>query len=1007
VMTDSERPQKQYVFEEATTTKHCPSNSCIWKESHNDEQTETTSISDVSRAEPTSSTTRNGTGTSYCSIGSTTIQTPVRTILELGIIPDCGALPLWLNDTLGSRTPTTANKFRKYLSTPLDDVEERTKTWSCVTKTANCQESTLRAPRAKTSALAAAFLKKVDQSWKQALVPHSKDVPSLRIVKSVKGRWPPQASRESSTINDYGGEAKAKSQTSVMDINSTVSTKELLEAFENGNFRQTTDLSTTAIKEAASNRAKEESLLSPVSVKQRQRSFENNGTTPLHTSIQRTWRRCQSEHAITTSGRGAVGSPNPLDDHDNSTLSSRTAESSNLRSSYKIQYLGKREWGSGYVDSTFPTLVQRVVDASEVFPRDADFCDSSKHRSGVVNVGNSTNYDISNVRDVALSDQRFDVSSSIDAYMPALPHRSRDVYIPTIWQTRASDVVDGNTTGWRLKRVWVHSQDRSRVIEDGEPDYYVDESDLESALNSLLGIYVCFDINRSVDVNSIVTSSESNSSEFSNVEFAKNRWGTSEGNKDPLLKKPWRVQRVWDRDGVICCVDDERTVDGASLLEILSMDDDTTMDSLAVNRPKPGALDPEQGTFRLNDDVITESDTVGNDDQYSYTPSCFSEGSEDDGVAKEEGFEANLEVAWTNSHDEGDVRSLKLIRRKLRKVEKLIHGLSEQEGSKTTERNLSLRLQLKRQQYLNELSHEVKEMHGKQRSILGGLSPDPVPGKISVSAQQGRHSQDMFKSDGCKWGQQSQNDSTNGSEAIKHRSAIRELCTEKQLLHNVPENTRKDFTKAILPVGPPLEINPERISERNPSSVVSPSELPCTSSQSKPSTSKNLDVIFEDERTGGPDSDDCRDNSLYDRKIQKVKREMQNILKKTGEKGKTKKLYLRLKEKLALYQSEINGNNLHHNRATYAKGREGNGVPKRVEEPISVMQMTFDETDEEKRTGGAQFASQELQRSSFQSLGMERLPPLACANAGRWSSPFVTGEDDMKLIIHSLESVYT
>jgi hypothetical protein len=1042
-MTDSEGPQKQHEVDEATTTSlsSATSRACteapfvFWKDSHHDEQTITTTVSDTSKPEFTTTTTGNETDASYCSCGSTYIQTPVRRILELGIVPDCGTPPLWLNDTLST---TKANIFRKFPTTPLDDVEERTKTRVSLAKTECCEE---RTPRAKTSALAAAFIKKVDQSWKEDLVRlrQTKHVPSSRVVKSVKGRWPPQTNSKSTSANKSGGEAKAQPAPSAIEINTTISTKELLDAFENRNFRQTTDLSPKAIKEAAFNRAREETLFSPVSVKQRQRSFENNGTSPLHKLYHRSNRLCRSEHATVTSGHEGMTASTPLydDKGEDPTPSSPPEESTELRASYKIQYLGKREWGSGYVDSTFPTMVQRLVDASDVSPGLVDTHDSSqcllgKDTSDVVGGGNLTRcnrkhdrwFDDSakvdlTARGIPMTDRRFDVNSSTDSSMPTVPHRTRDVYIPTIWQTRVLDSFDGNATGgkWRLKRVWEHCQNSSIVIEDGELDYYVDDFDLESTLHSLLGTYICFDTNRSVDVNSITTSSESNMSEVSHADLAKNRWGTSEGSKDPLLKKPWRVQRVWDKDGVICCVDDERTLDGASLLELFSTDDNTAKDILVGDGPEQGLLGPErdhqEDTTRSKDNqVMKESDSVAVDGYDSDTCSYFSKVSDDDGIAyvendplDEKDFEASLDEASTNSHDEGGDRNLKLIRRKLRKVEKWIQELQEEKGGKTNE--AKLRLQRKCVQYLNTLSHQLKEIHREQRQILGGVAA------VSASVQQGRRHKGIFSgNDEYIEGSQSQHDQHIDSATRQHRSADRDRCRKKKPLYHVQGETRKDCIKAIGAEGSALELNPRHTDERSQSHVISSDLSDCTSLQSMLGTLKNLDVIFEDEDAGASVKEDYSDLSLFHRKIRKVEKEMQKIVNKNGEEGKTRKLYLRLKEKLAQYKSEISGDTLLQNCSTHATGREWNGVRKRVEQAIGVMQMTLDEADEENWREETQFASKELyamtnvERGPMTSLVKERLPPLACTNAGKWSSPFATGDDDLKVTMHSLESVY-
>ncbi|KAG7368371.1 hypothetical protein IV203_031114 [Nitzschia inconspicua] len=924
------------------------------------------------------------------------VRTPVRRNLKIDSVPDCGMLPLWLNDTLisnssfeGLTTLNSTKTFRHKLSGEdklqlQNSSESEGKELNDVSiSPARCdKDGVTRTPRTKPSALADAFLEKVQQTLDQG-IRHSKNIPSLRIVKSVKGRWPPQSRRPTLATSDKT-QAQKNSPTTVLDINSTVSTKELTMAFENGNFCQTTDLSPKAIKEIASNRAKEESLLSPVSVKQRQRSFETS--TPFQNLCDRSNRLCRSDHASTRNQRNvALSTPLLEDFDDDSTLSSHIAESGSLRSSYKIQYLGVRDWGSGAVDYGFPSAVRRCLEAPEGFSEDARASDSREWLSSQGRFDAPTSdgglplcyffedhdrrFENSATADytaggVPTTDRRFDGASASTESMPHLPNRSRDIYIPTVWQTRVSHSVDGNLARkWRVKRVWEHSQIKSIVIDDDETDFVVDESDLESALNSLLGIpdRIYIDGNRSFDLNSIITSSESNMSEFSGPELAQNRWDGSGGNNDPLLKKPWRIQRVWDRAGEICWVDDGKNVDGASLLEVFSNDENVPNDRLVTHGPEGILADPIKRMLKKDekddcvendeDDVRLEDDDCSSDDGSNASETSggsFVSFVEDSSLDLEE-LEEGLDQTSSNQVEIKSVRNLRVLRRKLGKVEKWIQELQGAKGDRTKERKLFLRLQQKCVQYLGEISTRMEEEDQERRHLVGNRSSFHLPGGISSGSQRTESNSNISNGD--------------------PHSDVGELET---------------------------------------------TPLSDTSMHSMVGNLKNLDVILEDDNSATFSRAKQRDPELIHRKIRKVKREMQKIVAKKGEKGKSRKLYRKLEEKMTLYQRELNADS-----TASDLGLEWKNIRRRVEQAIGVMQGTCEQVvDEDGNMGELISTAQNMRTSrsiapiSLSSLSSGgRMPSLACNNVGRWSSPLGDssgdGNSNAKLTIHTLESVYT
>lgn len=913
---------------------------------------------------------------------SNDVQTSVREILKMGMIPDCGVPPLWLNDTLGNSngstndmdSPSSPKTYRYKLSGedqaklqdlsvflgPLDgDETDGSRNHSSISPTRGLatDHSVAKSPsRAKTSALADAFLEKVQHTWQQDLHKYSTKVPSLRIVKAVKGRWPPQPRKRQGLPITYENAATNEKSSTMRGLHlcSNVSTRELMDAFETGKFRQTTDLSPKAIKEAAYNRAKEGSLLSPVSVKQRQRSFENNDTTPLHRLYQRTNRLSQSDHASTSpSPRAVAAFVQPYDFDDNSTLSSHNAELDSVRSSYKIQYLGEREWGSETADSAFPSMVRRGVNDPEGFAGDSNSAGSNqwlsdKGRFSTLDADVMPSCYYSSELDqrlnncakgdytaggVPMRDRRFDGSDGLGECMPRIPHRSRDLYIPTIWQTRVSDSVDGDSVKrrWRLKRVWEYSRDNSIVIDEAEADFVVDESDLESALNSLMGIPggIYIDNHRNNDLTSILTSSESNFSEFSGPELAQNRWDVSCGHNDPLLKKPWRVQRVWDKDGEICWVDDEKTTDGAGLLKVFCSDDNMPRDGLVEDEARYISVDPimkqlegdnEQSCTDTNEDVqFFEANSESSEDSLSNCVSIIGDESLDLGD-----LEANLDQMSVDRTDTDSERSLKMIRRKLRKVESWIEKLQNKRAATKNENDLVIRLQLKCIHQLDEISRLGELKHprkGKKAQSESGQASMKVSPKINFSADRSITQQTMTSS-------------------------------LESMLGNL----------------------------------------------------KSLDVILEDEDSRGSSQREQRDPALIRRKIRKVEKELQKFNVAKGGEGKTEKPYRKLEEKLSQYKRELT------NQPGVRESISGEwmNVRRRVEQAIGVVQATVEESMPNRTVGSTE------KHSRIETIPVSsprRMPSLACQNVGSWSSPLFQAssndrDDDLKLFIHSLDSVY-
>ncbi|KAL3922167.1 MAG: hypothetical protein SGILL_002352 [Bacillariaceae sp.] len=902
---------------------------------------------------------------------------------------------MWLNDTLGGtasdstfRTPTGSSKTYRHslsgerklhLSPPLGKSDH--------TVDGTAPPKTPRTPRAKTSALADAFLKKIGNTPEQAAKRKVPKAPVMKRIKPLKDRWPPQTKSEEEWAAD-NEDVDASHQVAI-------EIAPLLDTFETGKqFRQTTGLSPKAIKEAASNRAKEESMLHNGSVKKRQASFESIDEKKKPLIEQR---RSQDDPfvdgrpayddlpSVASSARAKQRKSRRLrhryddDDDDDSTLSSHQEA---FRSSYKIQYLGERQWDIGRGDaSALPPLVQRFaepenMDSVGCVSYDSSLCPS---KQGRFNASNSRDRPLSRrdrrfessatldcaPADRQLTDRRFDAASS--AALPPIPARSRDPsYIPTVWQTRENKK-------WRLKRVWEHKQDKSVVVDEDEPEYLVDESDLESALNSLLGVpsKIYLDSFKSFDQDTVITSSASSFSELEACDFVQNRWGGSDGNKDPSLKQPWRIQRVWDRDGEICHVEDERSVDDMELLDAFNDDD------------------PDNDSFFSADD---------------YSASSFNE----------DEFLASLDVLSTDGDQTEGSRDLDLIRRKIQKVEKWIGKLAAEEGGDVEKRQKMLQqLQKKCVQYLNELSRNLAKINDEH-----GDMPACLPRKVSVEVtdldetEHDESSSNDEEDTDSKCSKDQRDAMLVAKKLQKTENLMHRMITDKtsgskdeKLFHRLEEK-RSGYIEEMG-----LDFYPLEITDRMDPDANSCSDLTVTTSSmhSEQADTKFLDMILEDENSKHAVEEELRDPILLKRKIRKVEKEQQKILALKGKKkSKSDKLFRRLEEKRVQYRKELEG--VSPIKAARSPSRARRSLRRRVEQAIEMMEVTIEETGEEESNEVTGVSPLTPSASSV----ADKESNLACQHVGKWSSPLnhssrnasSTEGEDLKMTIHSLESVY-
>ena len=435
---------------------------------------------------------------------------------------------------------------------------------------------------------------------------------------------------------------------------------------------------------------------------------------------------------------------------DDSTISSSgITPTDKLRASYKVQYRGGREWNDGLVDPSFPCMITRSSDPPLL--RDVDTRFDVQQSGGDSPLcyypkDHDRRFDTSKP-DCALPgipsrDRRFDKASApASSGLPPMPSRTRDIFIPTVWQTRVSDGVDGDSTTrkWRLKRVWESSKDPELVIEDIEPDFVVDESDLESALSSLLGvpaiIWLYPTSEDDEDTVTLATEIDSDFSEFSisDRSLAGDRWGATADDK--LVKQPWRIQRVWDREGEICRIDAERSMDRIGLMEIFSSDDvmpndslsmeyshDDTLskaESLPVSLPLADALkevDEDYDEAKLNDTSENDYHQEPGDCSISSWISGHESASfvEEDPLDENE-FEASLSGPEFDDEEEDEEETtseIDEIREKLRQLEMMIQLLIQNDDSKGEKRKAYKKMQAKCVEHLNDLSSQLAKLDG-------------------------------------------------------------------------------------------------------------------------------------------------------------------------------------------------------------------------------------------------------------------------------------------------------
>lgn len=780
----------------------------------------------------------------------------------------------------------------------------------------------------RSSTLADTFLQKVTPVQKTIT-----KLPIMRVVKSVKERWPPTTA----TVSKPSKVVQAPSHLGhVARVTTTV--------FDNGQ---------------TSNFQQKQKPATQISSMKKKNSFGGQGK-----------RASSKADPFLSRDEGKILTTCDLEDEqateslatydDDTTLSS--TDMSDLRPSYKVMYSGPgalrrgREWEDGVIDSSFPTLPrprpygkredtspQRTSSSlsapnrnrfeSETMNESLPGVPGNDPLSGERNrrrfeseamteslpgvPGNDRRFDdINRASDhslpgVPVNDRRFDNDTPSRA--PHRPGRQKSIVIPAVWQTLIStgDDVASSERKWRIKRVW---EENNTVVDDSEPDYVVSESCLEEALTSLLSDETH---ETTTDTGDFLTNAESSTN-------------SSMGVSSPNSKQ-WKVQKVWDRHGAVMAVEDEESLDGQDLFEVFSSDQHCAHDSLVFQ--------DSVGDFDSSTEVCNEESPSF---QESKGPSHWSDM-----------FEDPSEGADSYSDDDESLFSLELglldpdgLEQELMAIEKEINDVLWEGGDEkeTSGKVLELKGQLRAVLQRMEAAHLHRESNSqhlrstidaKDNGDISPLSPKrAIPrefGSTSEAEEVGTSTPGLtFLTD-----EASGKGPTDELEFEKQDEHV--MANEHTELGNiVPTTETLDVDASAtaplespcptilgdatsnLPVVEDQDSTLQRASQRTSKSA-SPGKADPRYLEAVQGNEPEMDDtshlqesgIFHDSFSSSTGEDEFpRDKMLIRRKLRKTEKIMEKILEKDGEGAKSKKSFQSLDRKRLQYLKELDEDDL-------------------------------------------------------------------------------------------------
>lgn len=203
---------------------------------------------------------------------------------------------------------------------------------------------------------------------------------------------------------------------------------------------------------------------------------------------------------------------------------------------------------------------------------------------------------------VPSNDRRFDKGRSSGA--PHKPGRQGSIILPAVWQTRISEQddsagLDTPDRKWRLKRVWEMDDE---VVDDSEPDYVVTEPHLKQALTALL----CAE----------PSSGEDDEEAAPPTNFGSSR--ESSAKSSIKQDKYWKMQKVWERRGEVVAIDDAESLAGEAMIQIFESDKHETRDSLVLEYTEESKSPTDEETSHDRDKgcipSTTDDDSLGIED---------------------------------------------------------------------------------------------------------------------------------------------------------------------------------------------------------------------------------------------------------------------------------------------------------------------------------------------------------------------------------------------------------
>jgi hypothetical protein len=531
----------------------------------------------------------------------------------------------------------------------------------------------------------------------------------------------------------------------------------------------------------------------------------------------------------------------------------------------------------------------------------------------------------------------------------------------------------------------------------------------------------------------LATELESDFSEFSFSEhdrsLAGDRWGATADDK--LVNQPWRIQRVWGREGEICNIDAERSIDSVGLMEIFSSDDalpndrlsmEYSYDTLSKAKKLPVTLPLDNSlkeVYEVNeekekDDIKETKLSDSSEDDYNQEPGDHSVTSwisghesasfvEEDPLDENE-FEASLSALEFDGdeHEEETTSEIDEIREKLRQLEMMIKLLIQNDDSTGEKRKAYQKMQAKCVEHLNDLSAQLAKLDGDKAAtscqILENIPPELFKigaGKDECDEEDvASPKQSVIRKKLRKMEKQMNRMVTECGDQIKQKKAYKKL-----------EEKRNDLLKKLgtkvqqLGVGPPSRASRKSNAEMTIS----------TSLHTLLSDLKNLDVILEEDDNNSRCSmeEERRDTTLLRKKISKAEKEMRKIVTERGNEGKSGKRYQQLERKLVQYNAELGSEETaQRNKVARANSKGGASSPsfaiirKRVESAIDIMKMSMDQTT----------TTTSHNKKSLSPTAPKPSYPTLAGKRGGWASPLSfsgppESKDDSKFRLHSFDCV--